>query len=140
MRHFNFAGAIAVVTARRKSHGAVPTQLNCRRIRCINQQPGKTGRNEEENVMHKPGGAAWPAAMILLNGFIACGAAAAPDGDKPQDPVKCEEALVSPVSGYAVCVKPPGAPVAPPPRRPRPCAAQAGGCATPAAPTADAPK
>jgi hypothetical protein len=30
----------------------------------------------------------------------------------------CEEAVVSPVSGYAECVRPRGAPVAPPPPRP----------------------
>ncbi|MFI4868406.1 MAG: hypothetical protein ACHQDD_03515 [Steroidobacterales bacterium] len=30
----------------------------------------------------------------------------------------CQEAVVSPVSGYAECVKPRGAPVAPPPKRP----------------------
>ena len=31
---------------------------------------------------------------------------------------KCREAVVSPVSGFAECVKPRGAPVAPPPKRP----------------------
>jgi hypothetical protein len=30
----------------------------------------------------------------------------------------CKEAIVNPVSGYAECVRPPGAPVAPPPPRP----------------------
>jgi len=30
----------------------------------------------------------------------------------------CEVAMVSPVSGHAECVKPPGVPVAPPPKRP----------------------
>jgi hypothetical protein len=32
--------------------------------------------------------------------------------------VLCKEAVVNPVSGYAECVRPPGAPVAPPPPRP----------------------
>ena len=31
---------------------------------------------------------------------------------------KCQEAVVSPVSGFAECIKPRGAPVAPPPKRP----------------------
>jgi len=30
----------------------------------------------------------------------------------------CQEAVVSPVSGFAECVNPRGAPVAPPPKRP----------------------
>jgi hypothetical protein len=30
----------------------------------------------------------------------------------------CQEAVVSPVSGFAECVRPRGAPVAPPPKRP----------------------
>jgi hypothetical protein len=34
----------------------------------------------------------------------------------------CEVAVVSPVSGYAECVKPRGAPVEPPPPRPAPSA------------------
>jgi hypothetical protein len=37
---------------------------------------------------------------------------------KPAPAAICHEAVVSPVSGYAECVKPRGAPVAPPPRRP----------------------
>jgi hypothetical protein len=31
---------------------------------------------------------------------------------------KCQEALVNPISGFAECVKPRGAAVAPPPKRP----------------------
>ena len=31
----------------------------------------------------------------------------------------CEEAVVNPISGYAECVRPPGAPVEPPPPRPK---------------------
>lgn len=59
--------------------------------------------------------------VVLLG--LALGAAA--DPPPPAEPAKtappkCEEALVSPVSGYAVCVKPPGAPVDPPPPRPQP--------------------
>ena len=34
--------------------------------------------------------------------------------------VHCQEALVNPVSGNAECVRPPGAPVDPPPPRPQP--------------------
>jgi hypothetical protein len=33
-------------------------------------------------------------------------------------PPKCKEAVVNPVSGYASCVDPLGAPVDPPPKRP----------------------
>jgi hypothetical protein len=33
-------------------------------------------------------------------------------------PTKCKEAVVNPVSGYASCVDPLGAPVDPPPKRP----------------------
>jgi hypothetical protein len=39
-------------------------------------------------------------------------------GAQPPAAAKCQEALVNPVSGFAECVKPRGAPVAPPPRRP----------------------
>jgi len=62
--------------------------------------------------------------IVPLLGAVLC-AAQAFAGDPPPSaepektvPAKCEEALVSPVSGYAVCVKPPGAPVDPPPPRP----------------------
>ncbi len=42
----------------------------------------------------------------------------------------CLEAVVSPVSGFAECVNPRGAPVAPPPPRPQPpCDAADGHCA-----------
>jgi hypothetical protein len=37
---------------------------------------------------------------------------------QPPAAAKCQEALVNPVSGFAECVKPRGAPVAPPPKRP----------------------
>jgi hypothetical protein len=40
-------------------------------------------------------------------------------GAKTSGPaVLCEEAAVNPISGYAECVRPPGAPVEPPPPRP----------------------
>jgi hypothetical protein len=39
---------------------------------------------------------------------------------KPPGPAAiCEEAVVNPISGYAECVRPPGAPVEPPPPRPK---------------------
>ncbi|MGH8230492.1 MAG: hypothetical protein ACRESY_01580 [Steroidobacteraceae bacterium] len=43
--------------------------------------------------------------------------------DKPPARAVCEEAVVSPVSGFAECVKPRGAPVAPAPKRPPPSTA-----------------
>jgi hypothetical protein len=49
-------------------------------------------------------------------------AAAAPGPNtgaaSPPASAPCQEAVVNPVSGFAECVKPRGAPVAPPPRRP----------------------
>jgi hypothetical protein len=50
-------------------------------------------------------------------------AVSADDAKAPPAPapaVRCEEAVVSPVSGYAECVKPRGAAVDPPPPRPPP--------------------
>jgi len=41
-----------------------------------------------------------------------------PDVNPPAPAVLCEEAIVNPISGYAECVRPQGAPVAPPPPRP----------------------
>jgi hypothetical protein len=38
--------------------------------------------------------------------------------DLPAQPAPCEEAILNPISGYAECVRPPGAPVDPPPPRP----------------------
>ena len=43
---------------------------------------------------------------------------AANSGTQPPAAAKCREAIVNPVSGFAECVKPRGAPVAPPPKRP----------------------
>jgi hypothetical protein len=40
-------------------------------------------------------------------------------GAAPPARAVCQEAIVNPVSGYAECVRPRGAPVAPPPPRPR---------------------
>ncbi len=47
-------------------------------------------------------------------------AAEAPGEHSGAQPARaiCQEAVVSPVSGYAECVKPRGAAVAPPPKRP----------------------
>jgi hypothetical protein len=65
--------------------------------------------------------------LVMLGVFsLAAGAADAPSANTPaaniaaQPPAaaKCQEALVNPVSGFAVCVKPRGAPVAPSPKRP----------------------
>lgn len=42
---------------------------------------------------------------------------ATPDAPPPAR-AQCKEAVVSPVSGFAECVDPRGAPVAPPPKRP----------------------
>jgi hypothetical protein len=45
-------------------------------------------------------------------------AAAAPSPTLPAATAICKEAVVSPVSGFAECVDPRGAPVAPAPKRP----------------------
>ena len=58
---------------------------------------------------------------ILWVGLCCRGGLAAAGDDPSQggSPAPhCEIALVSPVSGHAECVKPPGAPVDPPPERP----------------------
>jgi hypothetical protein len=41
-----------------------------------------------------------------------------PEAEHSDPPALCKEAIVNPVSGYAECVRPLGAPVAPPPPRP----------------------
>ena len=56
-------------------------------------------------------------------GFAAAPAPAIPQTpDAPSAPppatALCKEAVVNPVSGFAECVDPRGAPVAPPPKRP----------------------
>jgi hypothetical protein len=66
-------------------------------------------------------GVAWISAM-LLGSAIASEPAPAPAPDTSTVPqpatAQCKEAVVSPVSGFAECVDPRGAPVAPPPKRP----------------------
>jgi hypothetical protein len=67
--------------------------------------------------------------VALLGCAIVSAAAPAPaPAPVPQTPdtptapppatAQCKEAVVSPVSGFAECVDPRGAPVAPPPKRP----------------------
>lgn len=46
------------------------------------------------------------------------GMASSSDAPRIDHPAPCKEAVVNPVSGYAECVQPPGAPVDPPPPRP----------------------
>jgi hypothetical protein len=63
---------------------------------------------------------------LLLAGTLASAGAPAPSSPAetaetarpPPASAQCKEAVVSPVSGYAECVDPRGAPVAPPPKRP----------------------
>jgi len=71
--------------------------------------------------MRKPGPA------LLFTGFVLtmlAGALRAADGPpsptppQPEPPATCKEAVVSPVSGYAECVDPRGAPVDPAPQQP----------------------
>jgi hypothetical protein len=63
-------------------------------------------------------------ASLMLLGAANSGSAGAalssetPEARAPAAAVLCKEAVVNPVSGYAECVRPPGAPVAPPPPRP----------------------
>jgi hypothetical protein len=63
-------------------------------------------------------------ALLFLAGLACCsGAAIVPPeaGSPPAAPaVRCEVAVVNPVSGFAECVKPRGAPVEAPPPRPAP--------------------
>jgi hypothetical protein len=67
---------------------------------------------------------AWVIAMLSVWSLAAAAADApgpnAPAGNSGTQPpaAKCREAIVNPVSGFAECVKPRGAPVAPPPKRP----------------------
>jgi hypothetical protein len=53
------------------------------------------------------------AAVLLLTAVAAAGE----DGADKAPGVRCEVAVVNPVSNYAECVKPRGAPVDPPPKR-----------------------
>jgi hypothetical protein len=70
-----------------------------------------------------------PGPDLLLTGFVvsilAGGSQAADQAPsqaqpRPEAPPTCEEAMVSPVSGYAECVNPRGAPVDAAPPRPQP--------------------
>jgi hypothetical protein len=59
------------------------------------------------------------AALGVLS--LAAAAAEAPSSNSAKPPpatAQCKEAAVSPVSGFAECVNPRGAPVAPAPKRP----------------------
>jgi Protein of unknown function (DUF2380) len=59
--------------------------------------------------------------LMLLGNAISGGAALAREAaaaPAPTPAVPCKEAVVNPVSGHAECVRPPGAPVDPPPPRP----------------------
>jgi hypothetical protein len=60
--------------------------------------------------------------IVALGALPAWPTGASADDAKvaPAPAVRCEEAVVSPVSGYAECVKPRGAAVDPPPPRPAP--------------------
>jgi hypothetical protein len=55
-----------------------------------------------------------------LGAILLVPAAAADESVQGSTPAKCEVAVVNPVSGYAECVKPRGAPVEQPPSRPPP--------------------
>lgn len=64
-------------------------------------------------------------AVLFLAGLACCGGAAVvpPEAGSPAPAapaVRCEVAVVNPVSGFAECVKPRGAPVEAPPPRPVP--------------------
>jgi hypothetical protein len=55
---------------------------------------------------------------VLSLAAAAADAPTAHTGAQSSATAKCQEALVNPVSGFAECIKPRGAPVAPPPTRP----------------------
>ena len=61
---------------------------------------------------------------LLLGPLHGCTATAPRTGENAKEPastvVKCKTAIVSPVSGNAECIDPPGAAVEPPPPRPLP--------------------
>ena len=63
------------------------------------------------------------AAFAVVSVTLSARFAFAWSGDAPEarlsaPAAQCQEAIVNPVSGYAECVRPPGAPVDPPPPRP----------------------
>jgi hypothetical protein len=55
---------------------------------------------------------------IRLSPYMAVVLLACTANPPPPASVQCKQAVVSPVSGFAECVDPRGAPVAPPPKRP----------------------
>ena len=57
----------------------------------------------------------------MLLGRVAVGHPSdTPDDKVPAATAACKVAIVNPISGFAECVRPPGAPVDPPPPRPQP--------------------
>lgn len=58
--------------------------------------------------------------VLVLASFAPRALPAAEPGSPVAAPPRCEVAVVSPVSGFAECVKPRGAPVDQPPARPPP--------------------
>ncbi len=63
--------------------------------------------------------ACWSLMGASISGPWGAALSKEPPGVTPPAPaVLCEMALVNPISGYAECVRPPGAAVAPPPPRP----------------------
>jgi len=63
------------------------------------------------------------ASLVLLGAAVSGSAGAALSSETsetraPAPAVLCKEAVVNPISGHAECVRPPGAPVDPPPPRP----------------------
>lgn len=60
--------------------------------------------------------AALLSAIVAMPAFAAAAAPAATTADAKAP--QCKTAIVNPISGYAECVDPMGAPVAPPPPRP----------------------
>lgn len=57
-------------------------------------------------------------ALLVLPRLAAAAPAAATSADHAKVAPQCKTAIVNPISGYAECVDPMGAPVAPPPPRP----------------------
>jgi len=82
----------------------------------------KTSRNTEAEIVKvlKTLVVALSVAMWLPMAAQSAEKSAQP-GEKSATPAKCLEALVNPVTGYAVCVNPRGAPVDSPPPPSQPC-------------------
>jgi hypothetical protein len=62
--------------------------------------------------------ACWTLAITLSGHSGMASSSDVPEADHVTSSALCKEAIVNPVSGYAECVLPPGAPVDPPPPRP----------------------